>query len=184
VVIQLGGIMLPALAAGSAALSLLGGLEQNAQIRKTATAQYNANKAFIERDSQVIATSLLAQGLEINQGIGMALSELGLQERQATGMQTATRAETGIYGNTAMRQQAVLETKAALQADNIIQAGEAKMTELQAKLSENKYATESKHLQNAQSYNNMMSQQQSTFSLLTGAASAGMSTYFAGGGKI
>ena len=42
--------------------------------------------------------------------------------------------------------------KEALAEDNLVQAAEAKMTDVQSKLSQVKYDTEARHVQNAQSY--------------------------------
>ena len=158
-------------------LSLIGGMQRNAAIKKAATESYNANLAFIERDQAVLNEQLNNAGNEINNQAGMALTNLVYDALRAQGQQTAKRAETNVYGNTAARQMAVLAMKEELSKDNIIQQAEAKLTDVSNKLREVKYQTEAKHAQNAQSYNNAMSQQQSTFDMVAGAVGSGVSGY-------
>ena len=169
-----------AMAAASAGLSLIGGIAGNKAITKAATAQYEANKLFIERDSSVMQNNLAYQASEVNNELGMALTALNFEVNQIAGKQTAATAERNVYGNTAQRQKAVLEMKEALQVDNLAQAAESKMIDVQTTMMNVKYETEAKHAQNMQSYSNAMSQRQSTFSLLAGAAQAGLSGYSAG----
>ena len=161
----------------SGGLNILGGMAQNAAIEKAATRQYNANKLWIERDQSVAYENVLFQGDEVNRELGMQLTQLGQEGTRAVARTTATSAETNVYGNTAARLQGMARMKEALAEDNLIQAAEAKMTDVQSKLSQVKYDTEARHVQNAQSYNNMMSQQQSTFSMLAGGIGAGISGY-------
>lgn len=171
--------MTPMMAAGIAqgALSIFGGMAQNAAIRDAATKQYESNKLFIERDQAVLNENLLFAGDEANRATGMALTNLNYEALKAFGTQEAKRAETNIYGNTALRQQAAAQTRKAMIADNIVQQGEAAVMNINNKLRENKYQTEAKHAQNAQSYNNAMSQQKSTFDLMVGGATAGLGGY-------
>lgn len=178
----IGGYMaLPIAMAGvSAGLSILGGLSGNAAIADAATKQYESNKLFIERDSAVLQEGLQFAAQGVNREVGMALSNLVAQGRQAEAQMASQRAETNVYGNTAARQQAVLAIKEELTEDNMIQAAESKMTAMQTKMTEAKYQTEAKHQQNLQSYNNMMSQQQSTFEIATSAFSSGLSGYTTG----
>ena len=169
-----------ALAGVSAGLSLLGGIAGNSAISKAAKQQYGANKLFIERDQAIANQQNEYVGDEINNEIGMALTDLLFQSRKAQASTAARQASTQIYGNTAVRQQIAIQMKEALTADSLAQAAEAKMLAVQNKFSDIKYATEAKHAQNLQSYNNMMSQQQSTFNILTSAATAGLSGYSSG----
>lgn len=161
----------------SGGLNILGGMAQNAAIKKAATEGYNANKLFIERDQSVAYESLLYQGQELNQQVGMALTDLGYEANRQFAAQEAKRAETNIYGNTAARQQAVAKMREALAADKVVQQGEASMMDINNRLRETKYQTEAKHAQNAQSYNNAMSQRKSSFELLVGGASGALSGY-------
>jgi hypothetical protein len=162
------------------AMSIFGGMAKNAAIEKAATEQYNANKLFIERDQGVLNEQLRFAGEEINNQVGMALTDLLYQFNKAEAQQTAQQAETNIYGNTALRKRAGLAMREALQEDRLIQQGEAQMTDLQTKLTQVKYDTEAKHAQNAQAYNNAMAQKSSTFEILANGVSSGISGYSSG----
>ena len=144
-----------ALAAASAGLSVLGGIAGNDAITKTATAQYGAQKLFIERDDKVLQTNAAYEAREVNNEIGMALTQLERQAAEAYAKATSTRAESNIYGNTAQRQQAVLDMKKALSSDSIMQEGDSKMVAVQNKMAEINYATQAKHVQNLQNYHNI-----------------------------
>lgn len=159
------------------AMSIIGDMNRNAAIKKAATESYNANLAFIERDQSVLNEQLINAGNEVNNQAGMALSNLVYEALRAEGQAGAKRAETNIYGNTAARQMAVLAMKEEMSKDNIIQQAEAKLVDVSNKLRDVKYQTEAKHAQNAQSYNNAMSQQKSSFDMVAGAVGAGVSGY-------
>jgi len=167
-------------AALASGLSLLGGISKNAAISKQASAQFNANTLFIERDKSVINTQIGLQGRDVNAEIGAALSNLGYQAAQASSQVATTQAERNVYGNSARRQQIAVDMQKALSADNLAQAAEAKMLQVQQQYTEAKYQSESRHIQNQQQYNQMMSQQKSTFDILAGAAVAGFSGYSQG----
>ena len=171
--------MEPTLAFGIAkgALSIFGGMAENAARKKAATQQYNANKLFIERDHSVLNEQLQFAGQEINNQLGMAFTDLMKQANAQQAAIAAKRAETNVYGNTAVRQRAVAQMKEALAEDRLAQQGEAQMTDIQAKLTQAKYQTEAKHAQNAQAYNNAMAQQKSTFEIVTSGIGAGIGGY-------
>ena len=166
-----------AMAAAQAGLSILGGMAENAAIEKAATEQYNANKLFIERDQSVLNENLLYAGQEVQNQAGMALTNLIYTSKKEFAKQEAARAETNIYGNTAARQQAAADMRKELSKDAIMQQAEAALVDVNNKLRDAKYQTEAKHVQNAQNYNNMMSQRKSTFDLVMGGVSAGMQGY-------
>ena len=172
----------PTMAFGIAkgALSIFGGMAENRARKEAATKQYNANKLFIERDQAVMYENLQFAGQEINNQLGMALTDLEYQANAQQAAMAAKRAETNVYGNTAVRQRAVAQMKEALAEDRLIQQGEAQMTDLQSKLTQVKYQTEAKHAQNAQAYNNAMAQQSSTFDIVAGGIGAGISGYSQG----
>jgi len=169
-----------AMAGISGGLSVLGGIAGNKAITETATAQYGAQKLFIERDNKVLQTNAGYEAREVNNEIGMALTQLEQQARQAIAKSTATTAETNIFGNTAARQRAVLDMKKALSADAVMQEGEAKMLSVQNKMTEIKYQTEAKHVQNLQNYHNAMSQRKSTLSIAADGLAAGVSGFSTG----
>jgi len=174
-------VPLPIAMAGiSGGLSVLGGIAGNKAITETATAQYGAQKLFIERDNKVLQTNAGYEAREVNNEIGMALTQLEQQARQAIAKSTATTAETNIFGNTAARQRAVLDMKKALSADAVMQEGEAKMLSVQNKMTEIKYQTEAKHVQNLQNYHNAMSQRKSTLSIAADGLAAGVSGFSTG----
>lgn len=158
-------------------LSIAGGLARNAAIEDAATKQYGANKLFIERDESVLQTQLQDAAQDVRSEAGAALSNLVVQTRRALGAQAAETAETNVYGNTAMRKQAVIQMREALAVDNVMQAAEAKTVDIQTRMKQVKYDTESRHAQNRQNYNNMMTQQQSSLEILAGGLSAGLSGY-------
>lgn len=167
-------------AALSGGLSILGGIFGNQAIAKQAKAQYNANQMFIERDRQVGNQQTQYMGRDVNTELGMLLANLGIQAAQAQGQVTTAQAERNIYGNSARRQQIAVDMQKALAADNMAQAAQAKMQDVQTQFSNIAYQAEAKNIQNAQAYNQAMSQQQSTFDILGGAAVAGFSGYTSG----
>lgn len=172
----------PTMAFGIAkgALSIFGGMAENRARQEAATKQYNANKLFIERDQSVLNEQLQYAGEEVNNQVGMALTDLLYQANAQQATMAAKRAETNVYGNTAVRQRAVSQMKEELAEDRLIQQGESQMMDIQQKLTQVKYQTEAKHAQNAQAYNNAMSQQRSTFDIVTSGIGAGISGYSQG----
>lgn len=160
--------------------SMMSAGAENRARREAATKSYNANKLFIERDQSVLNEQTMFQADEINNQIGMALTDLEYQALKQSATLTAKRAETGIYGGTAARQQMVADIKKELAGDRVVQQGEAQMTDLQTKLTQIKYDTEAKHAKNASAFNQAMSQQRSTFDIVASGVSAGISGYSQG----
>jgi len=161
-------------------LSIAGGLARNAAIEDAATKQHNANKLFIERDESVLQEQLQFAATEVGNQAGAALSSLVVQARSTAATVAAQTAETNVYGNLAARKQGIVRMREALQADNIMQAAESKIVDVQTKMKEVKYQTESRHAQNKQDYNNAMTQKQSSFEILANGLSAGISGYSTG----
>lgn len=164
----------------SGGLQILGGIEANRKNTAAAKAQYYSNKPLIERDYAVQQSGLQDLANETNAAIGMQLTDLVYSTLSAQGTLGATTAETGAFGNTALRKQNVLAMRTELAKDKIIQQGEASMVELQNKMREVKYATEDKHQQNLDAFNNRMAQNKSPMELMLGGISAGMQGYSAG----
>jgi len=176
-----GSSMTPLVGASLAGgLSLLGGLFGNQAIAKQAAAQFNANTLFIERDKSVVNNQIGLQGRDVNAELGAALANLGYQAATASGQVATTQAERNVYGNSARRQQIAVDMQKALATDNLAQAAEAKMLQVQQQYTEAKYQSESRHIQNAQQYQQTMSQQKSTFDIIAGAAVAGFTGYSQG----
>lgn len=174
---------LPVAMAGiSAGLSVLSGIAGNKAITKSATAQYEANKLFIEQESSVKQNLLQIQAGDVNTELGMALASLDQEIKKATAEYRAQNAESMIFGKTAARKEAVLEIKQALQTDTLAQAAEAQMVDFQVEMLNQKYATEAQHAQNMQSYNNAMSKRQSALSIAANGFSAAASGYSMGQG--
>jgi hypothetical protein len=171
-----------ALAAASAGLSVLGGIAGNKAITQAATAQYEANKLFIERDSSVKQNLLQIQAGEVNNELGMALSALSQEVNRVRATSRSNTAESMVFGNLAARKEAVISMKEALQADALEQAAEANMVDFQVEMTNQKYATEAQHAQNMQDYSNMMSKRKSTLSIVADGLSAAASGYSMGQG--
>ena len=126
---------LPVAMAGiSAGLSVLSGIAGNKAITKSATAQYEANKLFIEQESSVKQNLLQIQAGDVNTELGMALASLDQEIKKATAEYRAQNAESMIFGKTAARKEAVLEIKQALQTDTLAQAAEAQMVDFQVEM--------------------------------------------------
>lgn len=176
-----GSSMTPLVGASLAGgLSLLGGIFGNQAISKQAAAQFNANTLFIERDKSVVNNQIALSARDVNAELGAALANLGYQAATASGQVATTQAERNVYGNSARRQQIAVDMQKALAADSLAQAADAKMTDVQTQFSNIAYQAEAKNIQNAQAYNQAMSQQQSTFDILSGAAMSGFSAYSTG----
>lgn len=161
----------------SGGLKILGGFGERARQTEIAKKTYNANKLWIERDEGVATENTLYLGDEVNRELGMQLTQLGQEANRAFAKTAATTTESNIYGNTAARLQGMSKMKEALAEDNLVQAAESKMTDIQSKLTQIKYDTEARHVQNAQSYNNAINSQPSTFDILAGGVSAGIGGY-------
>jgi len=164
----------------SGGLSIMGGILGNQAIAKQAEAQFNANTLFIERDKSVVNNQIGLQGRDVNTEIGAALTNLGYQAATASSQVATTQAERNVYGNSARRQQIAVEMQKALTADNLAQAAEAKMLQVQQQYTEAKYQSESRHIKNSEQYQQAMAQQTSTFDMITGAALAGFTGYSQG----
>tara|TARA_B110000908_G_scaffold169097_2_gene225443 strand:- start:9122 stop:9784 length:663 start_codon:yes stop_codon:yes gene_type:complete len=161
-------------------LSILGGLDNNAAIAKQAASQFNANTLFIERDKSVVNNQIGLQGRDVNAEVGAALTNLGYQAAQASSQVATSQADRNVYGNSARRQQIAVDMQKALTADNLAQAAEAKMLQVQQQYTEAKYQSESRHIKNSEQYQQAMSQQTSSFDMIAGAAMAGFSGYSQG----
>jgi hypothetical protein len=162
-----------------AGLSVVGGLAGNSAISAQASRQYEANKLFIERDRQYMENQLGLLGVDVNSELGAKLSELRMQANRVFSETVATQAETNVYGNTARRLQLAVEMQEEMAADNLAQAADSKMLDVQKQLSQAKYDIDNKHRQNKQAYNQLMGTQQTAFGLIGGGIAAGFSGYTA-----
>ena len=130
-------------------MSILGGISANRKNTQLANAEYNTNKAFIERDEAVAQSGLQYSAEELNRQTGMALTDLIYSAMGTKGTQRAQQIESGVYGNVAARKEAVMAIREEMAKDRIIQQGESQMVDLQNKMREVKYTSEDKHHQNA-----------------------------------
>lgn len=160
--------------------SILGGISANRKNTEAAKAEYSSNKLFIERNQSVAQNSLDYMAQEVNNQVGMALTDLVYSTEVSNAQNRAKRAETGVFGNLAQRKEAVMAIREEMAKDKLIQQGEASMVDVQSKMRELKYKTEDEHHQNLMAYNNRMSQNKSTFDILAGGVSAGVSGYSSG----
>lgn len=167
-------------AAGMAGLSIASAIEGNKAITKAATASYEANKLFIERDSAVMQNNYMYQAMELNNELGMALTSLDMEFDRVAAETATVQTEREVYGNTADRNRMAVEIKKSLAEDQLQQNAEARMTDIQIQMLNAKYSTEARHAENAQAYSNQMSQRQSTLGIISSGLSAGMSGYSMG----
>lgn len=172
---------LPIIVAGAmAGLNLIGGLNQNAAIDKQATANWNANLMGLNQKRGVDVNNLVNKGREVNESIGIALTNLDNQARKAKASTIVTTTERNIYGATAVKLQGQVDNDAAAMFDNIVQKGEAAMTDVQMGFSNAMYAYNSGVQGASIQRQNMLNQKQGSFELLTGTVSAGISGYAMG----
>lgn len=173
----------PLIAAGlvGAGLSLAGGIAGNKAITKQANENWNNQLQLLGLKRSIDFTNLLAQGTEINNEVGMALTNLEQEQRKATGTVVASTAERNAYGATAAKLKAQVDMDAALVADSIMQGGDAAMTDLQMSLSSANYDYNSGVYQASAQRASMLNQRKGGFELLAGAATTGIS--FASGYK-
>lgn len=159
---------------GGAALSIAGGISQNNAIAKNANDNAKATAKMLLQKYDVDKNTLLNQAREVNNQVGMELTELGYKGLSSEGTAVATLGERNITGNTALRQIQNIAIKKEIIADNVVQNAESKIVDIQNQLRSAKYSYESGSMQNVINYNNTMSQQSSTLSLLAGGISTGL----------
>lgn len=161
-----------------------GAAEENRKNTEAAKAEYASNKLFIERNAAVAQNSLDYMAQEVNNQVGMALTDLVYSSNAANAQSRAKRAETDAFGNLAQRKEAVMAIRKEMAKDNLIQQGESSMIDVQNKMRELKYKTEDEHHQNLQAFNNRISQNKSTFDILASGVAAGVQGYSSGQSMI
>ena len=168
--------MVFAIGAAMAALSVASAVSSNKAIAKTANENAQATAKMLLQQYDVSKNNLLQSATEVNNQVGMELTELAFSKLRAEGSATTAIAEKGLAGNTALRAMQDIGMKAELSADSIVQAADSKLIDIQNQLRSAKYSYESGSMQNLISYNNAMSQQQSGLSIAANAISTGLST--------
>ena len=164
----------------SAGLNLLGSIGGSAAARKAADARAESQIAFAERDYRVNINDLKVAAGDINNELGMILTDLGSAARQGSAVTSVNTTERSAYGNSAARSQGMVEMKAALQKDRLEQAAESKIVDVQNSMRASKYRRENAFAEAMQARSNTYAQQPSGLAMLAGAASAGLSGYSMG----
>lgn len=164
----------------SGGLQIFGGLSARASQSKANKEAYAANFARINQADAIKQNDLQLIAQDVNNELGMQLTGLVYDTLRASGTTAATTAEREVFGNTAARQQNMVAMKAALSKDSLVQAAEANMIEVQNQMRTQKYAYESQHADNAQTYKNAQAQLPSTLGIIAGGIGAGASAYSSG----
>lgn len=162
---------------GAAALSIAGGIASNKAIADTASENATATAAMLAQNYDVTKNNLNQKASELNNQIGMELTNLLYQSIDVEGKVSASMAERNIAGQTAARATQQVAVKRELSADQIRQQGESKMVDIQNEMRNAKYSYESGQLSNAISFNNAMSAVKSPLQLGLDAVTTGMSVY-------
>jgi hypothetical protein len=164
----------------SGGLSIIGGAAANAKIEDQANMNFNSTLSILDQQFSVALGGLKNQANEINNQIGMQLTDLNYQKRSASGQVVAASTERNIYGQTARKTQAVVAMSAAMAEDQLIQASESAMADIGSQMATAKYQRDAGVYQASSQRASAMSQMKSPFELATGALSAGLSTASAG----
>lgn len=164
-----------AAAAFSAGLSILGGMAQNAAIKRQADENWNNSLLTLGLTRDIDFNNLLVKGDEVNRATGAELSSLAYEEKKQLANTVVQTTERNIYGATAARLQGQVEMEGAMMADAIVQKGEAAMTDVQMGLSNANYAYNTGVYQASIQRQNMYNQRKSSFEMLSGAVGAGAS---------
>lgn len=157
------------------ALNLFGGLAQNSAIRKQAAANWNSNLLSLGQQRAVSEANLKDKGQDVVNAVGMQLTELAFEERRQLASTTVESTERNIYGATATKLRGQVEMEGALMADNIAQAGEAAMKDVQINLTNTMYQYNSGVQQASIQRANTLNQQKGFGELLGSSAQAGFS---------
>lgn len=162
-----------AAAALGATLSILGGAARNAAITKQANENYNNTLLSLGIQRGVEETNLLAQADEINNQIGLELTNILQEQRRAKANTIVNTTERNVYGATAARMQGQVDMDAAGMVDNVVQAGEAAMTNTQVNLTNAMYQYNQGVYAASQTRANALNQRQGPLELLAGGVSSG-----------
>jgi len=168
------------IAVGMGTLAVGASMESNRAISKTANANANATAANLLQNTQVTQSQLQDKASQVNNQLGMELTNLVYQSLAAKGQTTAATAERNITGNTAMRTQESVAMKKALAEDTMIQATESKLLDVQNEMRNAKYSYESGMMSNTINFNNTMSQQTGTLGMISAGVSGAASGYSMG----
>lgn len=158
-------------------LSIAGSMAANNSIAKTASSNAAATAANLLQNKNVTDSQLQEKAVDVNNQLGMALTNLTYQAQKAKGSTTVQLAERNVTGQTAGRISSSVDMKKALKTDELVQQAESKLVDVQNEMRNAKYSYESGSMSNAINFNNTMSQQQGAFEIAASAAGAGLSVY-------
>ena len=162
-----------AFTAVSVGSSLIASSEANKQAKSNAA----ATGASLLQNFKVTKNSIIQQANELNNQIGMELTQAQLEGLKAEATTSNVVVERNVVGNTAARLQDNIDMQSNLYSNQIKQKAEANMVDIQNKLTESKYQYEAGMMQNAIQLSNATT---STTGMITGAVSAGMQGYSMG----
>lgn len=164
----------------NAVFSVMAANARNAAIKNTANQNFNTTLDMLDQEFGVNVAGLYDKAQELNTKVGMQLTDLLYKEKAASAKDIANNVESNIYGQTAVRRINKTKMDAALMEDNIIQAGEAAMKDIQIGMSNAKYNRDSGIYKASMQRASAMNQMASPFEIAAGAFSAGMSGANAG----
>jgi hypothetical protein len=159
----------------NATLSVIGADAANRKIEDQANQNFNSTLSSLNQTFGVALNGLRLQADEVNNQIGMQLTDLNYQKRSASGQVVAANTERNIYGQTTRKTQAVVAMSAALAEDQLIQAAESAMADLGSQMATAKYSRDAGVYQASSQRASAMSQMKSGFEIATGALQAGIS---------
>lgn len=164
----------------SGGLNLIGGIGQKSANIAAAKAGYESTLAFTNRDYGVTLNALKIQGQEVNNELGMAITDLIREGTSTKATMVTSAAERNAYGASSLRQQRMVDMKVALGVDNLVQNAEAQAIDIGEQIRSAKYDREAKLAQARQQMNNTINSQPSTLGLIGGAVASGISGYSSG----
>lgn len=162
-----------------AALSIGASISANKSIAKTASANAAATAANLLQNKSVTDSQLQEKATDVNNQLGMALTDLVYQGQAAKGATAVNLTERNIIGQTARKTLGNVGMQKALKTDSLVQAAESQLVDVQNEMRNAKYSYESGSMSNAINFNNTMSQQQGAFEIAASATGAGLSGYTA-----
>lgn len=165
---------LGAMGAG-AALSYLSSTAANKRIAETASSNLASSQALASQNYDVTTSQLQDKAQELNNNLGMELTNLIYSSVKSQAQGTTVLAERSVYGTTANRVLENVKMKTELTKDQLIQSAESKLVDIQNNLRNAKYNYESGNIQSGINYNNTMMQQKSSTEIIAGSLSTGLS---------
>lgn len=164
-----------AAAAIGGALSIFGGAARNAAITEQANQNFNNTLLSLGIQRGVQETNLLAQADDVMSQVGLELTNIQQEQRRAKANTITNTTERNIYGATAAKMQGQVDMDAAGMADNVMQAGEAALKNVQTGLTNSMYQFNQGVYSASQQRASALSQRQGPLELLANGASTAFS---------